>query len=825
MVPPSAAEAVSHNDMSISQEGEQPPPQPQDANVKVARLRKSRRIEKKQKAHPLEPQASRVGGSSHNHQHQKELLYPRRIRRTATNSNHYHRHHELPLSLRHLGKSTGKVSFPKDYTKRSYGNSLGSSSNGGGAGDMTTTFMEPEELRPHVRESNNNNNNPAVPPPQPKTLDDQQDKMANGNFGALPPDTPRDWDDSDKMANYNFGALPPDTPRDWDDSDKMANSNFGALPPDDQHDKMANSNFGALPPDETTMGGGAVAPEETTGSGSSNSMMTLEDQDTTMTTTRNGEYDKTSDGVRATPNNMETNGGNGNLESNRDESAMGDNMSLMMDQGPMDQEMNYHDQDTTMTMDEEYYKTSDGVRATPNNMETNGGNGNLESNRDESAMGDNMSLMMDQGPMDQEMNYHDQDMTMSEEYYKTTDGARATPNDMGESNEGESAKDLSPMTNQSNIPPVDDRNNNQDTMMKEEFYKTTDGVIPSPNDLEESWTPRQNENGAVLNQEEFNSDGVLPTTGVDGSNERETDLEEKTGNFIDFSIGTPPDNNNRNDGGGLGSDPRPSGGSGGGSGTQWEMTRFKNYMGIADVTHHRVPMGIENSAPDFSFFVASNGNVGLGTSYPEAKIHLVGDAPLIRFEDNHNNNNNNAGRNNNSNSQYTPAQTWDIAANKNGFNIYAESQSQRVLPFMIASGAKSLSLVVDKNGNVGMGTDSPAAKLHVLGSARIDGDLNVGPCRLDTNTCQWKRSRRWLWSSEESGGGQVVQDNDDSLTQYLQRLERQNQQAMEMMNVLESRITIMGEMEAKEKMVLNERIKALEKEVAALQKATTTTMV
>ncbi|KAL7574760.1 hypothetical protein ACA910_017323 [Epithemia clementina (nom. ined.)] len=327
--------------------------------------------------------------------------------------------------------------------------------------------------------------------------------------------------------------------------------------------------------------------------------------------------------------------------------------------------------------------------------------------------------------------------------------------------------------------------------------------------------------------------------------ERKEDDLEKTANFIDFSIGTPdfsigtPGSQNR---GGNNNDNNNSRGGppsdwGGGhhsdhsvGSAQWELTRMKDYLAIADVTHDKVPLGIENGAPDFSCFLASNGNVGLGTSYPTAKLHLVGDAPSIRLEER-----------DARNSQYNSGQTWDIAANNGGFFLYQESRNQRLLPFMIASSAKSMSLVVDKYGNVGMGTDSPTAKLHVMGSVRIEDTLNVGPCTLDTRTCSWKRYRRRRLlrrkspEDENEAGfldldqGDVGEEEDEvsqgdedeeELVAYLESLEQKHERALDRIKTTESRLEQLEAAfvkEQEENTWRSERLAALEAKVALLQ--------
>ncbi|KAL7574762.1 hypothetical protein ACA910_017325 [Epithemia clementina (nom. ined.)] len=343
--------------------------------------------------------------------------------------------------------------------------------------------------------------------------------------------------------------------------------------------------------------------------------------------------------------------------------------------------------------------------------------------------------------------------------------------------------------------------------------------------------------------------------------DQETNQDTTNGisaNFIDFSFGTPDFSIGTTTPGGGSSSSRGRGSSTGSSsssaqGAAWEVTRLKDYMAIADVTHETLPLGIENGAPTFSFFVASNGHVGLGTSYPNAHLHLVGPTPSIRLEDQSTDDNNNY--------QRYAGQSWDIAANSGGFYIYEETRSRRSLPFSIAAGAPSVSLAVAENGNVGLGTDSPAAKLHVNGNARIDGTLQVGSaCVLDTQTCQWKRPRRRRRTRQQQqqppkrslsslrGQSSAPQDeasdtreeeeedayfrdlyDDDeveedsnvdpeSLVKYMSFLEQQNQDIMEMMQAMESRLNQWEASSTHEKTLLQERVDELESQVALLQK-------
>lgn len=97
--------------------------------------------------------------------------------------------------------------------------------------------------------------------------------------------------------------------------------------------------------------------------------------------------------------------------------------------------------------------------------------------------------------------------------------------------------------------------------------------------------------------------------------------------------------------------------------SQWDMTVKKDYMAIVDVTRNKFPFGIENNAPDFSCFIDARGNVGLGTSYPEASLHLVGDAPSLRLQDD---------RENKIRNGISQDNAWDITGRYNSIRCQAK---------------------------------------------------------------------------------------------------------------------------------------------------------
>lgn len=145
----------------------------------------------------------------------------------------------------------------------------------------------------------------------------------------------------------------------------------------------------------------------------------------------------------------------------------------------------------------------------------------------------------------------------------------------------------------------------------------------------------------------------------------------------------------------------------------WQLTANDSNNGgaekfsIDDVTNSKTPFTIIAKAPSNSLFIDSGGRVGFGTSTPTLNLHVVyGNTPAMRLEQN-------------GSAGFTP-QTWDVAGNETNFFIRDVTNGSK-LPFKIRPAAPTDSLVIGANGNIGLGTTSPDAKLHVrLGGSNFD---------------------------------------------------------------------------------------------------------
>lgn len=141
----------------------------------------------------------------------------------------------------------------------------------------------------------------------------------------------------------------------------------------------------------------------------------------------------------------------------------------------------------------------------------------------------------------------------------------------------------------------------------------------------------------------------------------------------------------------------------------WQLTANDSASGgaskfsIEDITGARVPFTITAGAATNSIFVDSTGRLGLRTSTPVLDVHVnTSNTPAIRLEQN--------------NSGGFTAQTWDIAGNEANFFVRDVTGGSR-LPFRIRPGAPTSSIDISSDGNVGIGTASPAEDLTVKSKA------------------------------------------------------------------------------------------------------------
>jgi hypothetical protein len=122
---------------------------------------------------------------------------------------------------------------------------------------------------------------------------------------------------------------------------------------------------------------------------------------------------------------------------------------------------------------------------------------------------------------------------------------------------------------------------------------------------------------------------------------------------------------------------------------------------------------VDAGAPANALKVSSTGRVGLRTATPALDLHITtGDTPAHRLEQ--------------TNASGFTAQTWDVAGNEANFFVRDVTGGSR-LPFRIRPGAPTSSIDISASGDVGIGTASPLAKLHVFSTATTDAFGGFGP--------------------------------------------------------------------------------------------------
>ena len=126
----------------------------------------------------------------------------------------------------------------------------------------------------------------------------------------------------------------------------------------------------------------------------------------------------------------------------------------------------------------------------------------------------------------------------------------------------------------------------------------------------------------------------------------------------------------------------------------------QSHFRINDVDGARSPFTIEAASPSHSLYVDSSSRVGFGTSTPVLELHVKnGDSPGLRLEQD--------------TSSGFAAQSWDIVGNETNFFV-RDATNGSALPFRIQPGTASNTLFLDNEERVGVGTSSPAERLHVL---------------------------------------------------------------------------------------------------------------
>ncbi|MDA7429596.1 hypothetical protein PGB28_14090 [Primorskyibacter aestuariivivens] len=167
--------------------------------------------------------------------------------------------------------------------------------------------------------------------------------------------------------------------------------------------------------------------------------------------------------------------------------------------------------------------------------------------------------------------------------------------------------------------------------------------------------------------------------------------------------------------------------------TDWQITfndsanGGANKFSIDDIDAGRTPFTIEAGSIANALYVDSSGDVGIGTATPVVELHAVdGNTPALRLEQN-------------GSSGFT-AQTWDLAGNETNFFIRDVTNSSK-LPFKIKPGAPTNALFVAADGDLGLGTQTPSAALHIVRPSailRMESSSDNSSVRFVSNSKEWE---------------------------------------------------------------------------------------
>ncbi len=165
----------------------------------------------------------------------------------------------------------------------------------------------------------------------------------------------------------------------------------------------------------------------------------------------------------------------------------------------------------------------------------------------------------------------------------------------------------------------------------------------------------------------------------------------------------------------------------------------KNKYSIDDIDGGRTPFTIEAGARSHSLYVEDGGRIGFGTSTPVVLLHAKnGNTPTLRLEQD--------------GTSGFGAQTWDVAGNEANFFI-RDASNGSTLPFRIFPGAPSNAITIEASGDVGVGTTSPDADIHVERSG------------TDVVSLLLSQTGGVSWSTRVSGSGRYrITDTDGAGT-------------------------------------------------------------
>jgi len=122
-----------------------------------------------------------------------------------------------------------------------------------------------------------------------------------------------------------------------------------------------------------------------------------------------------------------------------------------------------------------------------------------------------------------------------------------------------------------------------------------------------------------------------------------------------------------------------------------------NHFSIEDATAGRVPFSVRAGAPNNALYIDDTG-VGLGTTPARAFHMATADTPTLRLEQ--------------TEAAGWPARRWDVGSNET--NFFVRDVDGLHTPLRVAPQSETASAALTIDGVMGVGTETPAAALHVV---------------------------------------------------------------------------------------------------------------
>ena len=167
----------------------------------------------------------------------------------------------------------------------------------------------------------------------------------------------------------------------------------------------------------------------------------------------------------------------------------------------------------------------------------------------------------------------------------------------------------------------------------------------------------------------------------------------------------------------------------------WANALPPSNFGLWDDTTNNFPFQVYAGAPGSSLTVAANGFLGLGTSMPQAEIHIsTPDTPRIRFEQD--------------GSATYPVYAWSFYGNETGMRL--KNETTGLIPILFRPDAPGGALTIADAG-LGIGTLYPTAAVHL---SKSDGTamLKVEETHATSNP-------RTLLNLQNNGRPEIVMGN------------------------------------------------------------------